>query len=250
MSNPTLVSSETPYTGFTLAQIVERLFAAFGLTEDSSNTKRTPASTAEQALARNFVRRAVNMLSGKFPSIWSVREVTATWTLGDHSVLTPANCRSVIDVLWNGLPLTPITHDDRMRLLRVNDSAGAEVSPKTGSEVLFWFISGVTTAGRTILRLVGTPAEAKSYTVVYTSLAPELTVDAGAMPMMLQFQEWALCKAKIMFAEELGDSVQLQIANSALRQIESDLLPDVEGMEEPRRLKWRYPNQAGKFHRG
>lgn len=250
MANPTLLASETPYSGFTLAQIVERLLSSFGLSEDSTNTKKTPASTTDQTNARVFVRRAVNVLVGKFPSIWSIREVSSTWVSGDHSVLTPANCRTVIDVLWDGLPLTPITHDDRMRLLRPNDAVGAETSPKTGSEVLFWFISGVTSAQRTILRLVSTPGEAKSYTVIYTTLAPELTNDAAALPMMLQFQEWVLAQARQLFAEEIGDTVQLGLATAAMKRIEDDLRPDVEGMEEPRRLKWRYPNQAGRFHRG
>lgn len=251
MANPTLVGSETPFSGFTLATVVERLLATFGLTEDST-TGRTVATTEESAQARVFVRRAVSMLNGRFPSIWSIREVTGTWTAGDHSVQLPANCRSVLYVLWDGLPLQALSRDDELRILNPNDAAGSASLPKTGGDVLFYrttgFVSGQIVP---VVRLYATPAEAKSYAIGYNSLAPQLTTDGSTLPMMPQFQEWVLAKARELWADELNDLTQKKSSIVALNDIEKTLIPDTEAMlERPARLKWKYPTKAGKFQRG
>lgn len=250
MANPTLVSTETPYSGWTLAQIVERLLSAFGLTEDST-TGRTVASVEESAQARAFVRRAFTALNGKFPSIWSIREFSGTWVAGDHSVTLPSNCRSVLYVIWDGLPLDPLTRDDELRIKNARSAAGAEQATKLGTAPSAYRTTGFTSAGLLVVRLFDTPAEAKTYEVGYNALSPALTVDATALPTMASFQEWVLEKAKELWASELGDTVQLKLSQGQLARIEQDLIPDTEAMlEVPHRFKWRYPNPAGRYNRG
>lgn len=250
MANPTLVGAVTPYAGFTVAQIVERLLSTFGLTEDSS-TGRTVATTEESAQARVFVRRAVSMLNGKFPSIWSIRETTGTWTAGDHSLAMPSDCRSILYVVFDGLPLVAMTRDDELRNMQANAADGTAQSPKTGDgNVLLYRTTGVTSANLIVVRLYDTPAEAKTYSIVYNTLAPALTTDASAMPMMTQFQEWVLAKARELWASELNDLIAKSAAVGDLRTIEADLIPDTEAMlEVPHRMKWRFPNPAGIHHR-
>ena len=249
MANPTLVSTETPFTGFTVAQIVERLLATFGLTEDST-TGRSPASTENSAQARVFVRRAVSMLSGRFPHVFSIRESSGTWVANDHSVAMPSNCKAVLYFLFDGLPLQAISRDDELRILNPNSAAGVAQAPKTGTDVMFYRVTGFTSAGLLVLRLYATPGEAKAYTVVYNSLAPALTSDAAEMPMSTQFQEWVLAKARDLWASELNDITAKRSAQADLGEIEKTLIPDLEAMlERPTRLKWRYPNTAGRYPR-
>jgi len=251
VSNPTLVGNVTPWAGFTLATIVERLLAAFGLTEDAT-TGRTVATADDSAQARVFIRRAFSMMNGRWPSIWSIRTVSATWTAGDHSVQLPTQCRSVLYVLWDGAPLTPITRDDELRNVTPNLSSGVAGTLKTGTGVKFYRTTGYVD-GQTspVLRLYATPTEAKTYEVCFNTLAPALTSDATALPVMAQFQEWVLAKAKELMASELGDANQKQLALIDLKNIETDLIPDTEAMAEiPHRFKWRYPNEAGRNQRG
>lgn len=251
MANPTVVAGGvTPYAGFTVAQIVERLLSTFGLTEDST-TGRTVATTEESAQARVFVRRAFSMLNGKFPSIWSIRETTGTWIAGDHSIALPSDCRSVLYVVFDGLPLNPMTRDDDLRIMQANNADGSAQAPKTGDgRVLLYRTIGVTSANLIVLRLYDTPADAKTYTVGYNTLAPALTTDASALPIMTQFQEWVLAKARELWATELNDLIAKSAAGKDLVTLESDLVPDTEAMlEVPHRLKWRFPNPAGVHHR-
>lgn len=251
MANPTLVAGGvSSYAGFTLAQIVERLLSTFGLTEDST-TGRTIATTEESAQARVFVRRAVSMLNGKFPSIWSIRETTGTWIAGDHSLALPADCRSVLYFLFDGLPVVPMTRDDELRIAQANNADGSAQAPKTGDgDVLLYRTTGVTSSNQIVVRLYDTPSEAKSYAIGYNTLAPALTVDATALPMMTQFQEWVLAKARELWATELNDLIAKSAAGKDLVTIEADLIPDTEAMiEVPHRMKWRFPNPAGVHHR-
>lgn len=254
MANPTLAGNQTPYVGFTLAQIVERLLATFGLTEDST-TGRTVASTEEAAQARVFVRRAVSMLNGKFPSIFSIRTVTGTWIAGDHSLALPTQARSILYFMFDGLPLNPMTRDDELRIAQANTASGVAQAPKTGDgNVLLYrttgIVLGTTSVSTPVVRLFDTPAEAKAYEICFNTIAPALTVESDVLPMMQQFQEWVLQKARDLWANELNDLSQKSAAAVSLKEIESDLVPDTEAMlEVPHRLKWRYPNPAGRFQR-
>lgn len=251
MANPTLVGNVTPWVGFTLATLCERLLATFGLTEDST-TGRTVASTEEAAQGRVFIRRAVSMLNGRWPSIWSIRTVTGTWTAGDHSVQLPTQCRSILYMLWDGAPLTAISRDDELRNLTPNLSSGVAGTLKTGTGVKFYRTTGYVSGQQSpVVRLYATPTEAKTYEVCFNTLAPGLTVDGDYLPMMAQFQEWVLAKARELWASELNDAPTKQGALVDLKRIEDDLIPDTEAMQEiPHRFKWRYPNQAGRNQRG
>lgn len=250
MANPTLAGNETPFLGFTLATIVERLLATFGLTE-SAATGRTIATTDESAQARVFVRRAVSMLNGKFPSVFSIRVVTGTWIAGDHSLALPTQCRSLLYFIFDGLPLWPITRDDDLRIRQANTASGVAQAPKTGDgNVLFYrttgIVLGTTATSVPVVRLYDTPAEAKSYEMCFNTIAAELTTEANVLPMMQQFQEWVLSKARALWASELNDLAQKSAAAVELKQLEDDLIPDTEAMlEVPHRLKWRLPNPAG-----
>ena len=250
MANPTLVGNVTPWAGFTLATIAERLLAAFGLTEDAT-TLRTIASADESATARTFLRRSVGMLNGRFPSIWSLRETTGTWTSGDHSISLPTQARSVAYVLWDGVPLDPMTRDDELRVANQNTSSGSHSVIKTGTGVRLYRTTGyVTGTNVLVLRLYETPTEAKTYAIGFNTLAPAMTTEGDAIPYSAQFAEWILAKAKELWASELNDTATKQNALLDLKRIEDDLIPDAEAMiEVPHRLKWRFPNPAGMFQR-
>lgn len=254
MANPTLVGSETPYSGFTVAQIVERLLATRGLTEDAT-TGRTVATSDDSAQARVFVRRAVNALNGTFPSVWSIREATGTWIAGDSMIALPQNARAALYVLFDGVPLRAINRDDDLRNRTQNVSNGVAGQLKTGAGVEFYRTVGFTslsgTDKRPVIQLFATPPEAKSYIIGYNAKAPALTTDADAMPMMDSFQEWVLIKARELWATEVNDTVTKQVAMADLARQEQAMIPELESMlEAPKRMRWRYPNRAGFLQRG
>jgi len=251
VANPTLVGSGTPYAGFTVAQMVERLLATFGLTEDST-TGRTVASTEESAQARVFIRRAVSRLNGKFPSIFSLRTTTGTWTAGDHSLSLPSDAKSVLYVLYDGLPLEPMNRVDELKIRTANAADNSAQASKFGDgSVIAWRTTGVTSTNLIVIRLYDTPAEAKSYEIIYNTLAPALTVDATAMPYSTQYQEWVLVTAREMWATELNDQSTKKMAMMDLAIIEKELEPETEAMIElPHKLGWRFPYEAGRKQRG
>lgn len=250
MANPTLIAQDNPWAGFTLDSIVEALLGMRGLTNDTT-TGRTPASTADDADARRFVRSAMDDFHAKFPSLWSTQFYTATWTANDHSINLPANCQSVIAVTFDGYPLDPWSRDDRYRAERPAALGGGfESVPSTRPGA--WRVMGYadadsgTAAGqqdyRQVLRLFGTPTTAGTLIVEYVALGALVDNATDKLPIGRPIQRWVLYRSGEMWGSERGDDALLQKSLGERAKAEDTLHSWFDGMRDrPTRATTAYP---------
>lgn len=252
MTNPTLIGQDTPWGGYTLDSIVEALLAMRGLSNDSSNTGRTAASAVEDADAKVYIKEAIDDLHAKYPNVWAIRTYTTTWTAGDHSIVLPANCGSVLAVTFNGLSLRPLSRDDYYRILRGDDEGGGVAEGSSGVPAYYRVVgfadadSGVTeglTDYRLVLRLYNTPDTADSLVVEYVATAPDFAFDGDDVPLAKPLQRWVLCRAAEIWGARRGDDPLVQRNERERLKVEEGLHPWFDAMRErPSRATTRYPH--------
>lgn len=242
MADPTLISNETPYTGFTLTDIVERLLASRGMTLDSA-TGRTVATTTEQTEAYNRVRRAFIMLSARFPGVWTIQEYEVAWTSGDTMRAVPANCLNVLYVYFNGIPLKPLNRH-MMQAINAEDSASSAY--RITGDVRYYEVPGITNTGTAsdpvyaqVIRLVPSPGtgNVSNVRIGYRIKAPALpssTADEldNPLPVHEALQEWLLRRAMEIWGADDGDQTTVVIAREERTVIEMDIDELIEGTSE------------------
>lgn len=260
MTNPTLIGQDSAWRGFTFDRIVERVLQARGLTNDTATFPTyTEANAAELLLAQECVRQSFDLLNTDFPSVWSKRSYTVTWTSGDHSIALPANVMAIVGVTMGGYPIAPISRDDYYRLLKA-DSEGGGVG--TGDRPLYYRVVGYSDedAGsaegdrdwRLVLRFYPTPANSYAtaeLVVDYIALAGDYeSVDSseGADPVALYpwMQGWVLQRAKELMAADTGDSNMQKVAREERLMHETSINTWIESATRDtsaQRMNWRYP---------
>lgn len=250
MTNPTLIAQDTPSTSFTLDSAVEALLGMRGLTNDTT-TGRTPASTQEDTEARRYVRAAIDDLHAQFPSAWSVRLYTTTWTANDHSIALPANVQSIMGVTFGGVPLDSLSDDDYERILKT-DAQGGGVDLGTAARPAGYRITGfsdedpLTTSGaqdyRLVLRIYPTPSAASTLIVEYVATAPQFTNAGDYIPLARPLQRWILYRAAEMMAAEKGDTPLLEKSERERAKVEETLYSWFDAVRDrPSRATTRFP---------
>ncbi len=256
MTNPTLIAQDTPWRGFTFDQIEERLLASRGLTNDST-TGRTVATTAEVTAAKTHLRRAFDLLSARYPSLWTDRYYSFTWTSGDHSAVLPANVMAILGVTWKGISLRPMSTEDYYKELRDDEAGGdtgAEGDPKYFRVTGFSDENAGTDPGdrdwRIAMRLHPQPSSAEAVVVQYLSLSSDFTSQEADPIFLFPFmQGWALERAKELWSAENGDSAIQSVAEAERLKHEMDIDRWLDaGVKKATRFTWRYPNVT--FRRG
>lgn len=241
MADPTLIVNNTPYSGFTVEQICERLLASRGLTLDSA-TMRTEADTYQAADAYNRIRRACALFHARYPGLFTIQPYTVTWIAGDTMVALPANARDIVYVDYDGRPLRPITRKMRQNILDGrNANTNAQEYTTTG-EASFYDLAGMTNAGtsddpdyRPVLRLIPAPSNSKTLEVGYNSKAPALPSSTAEekdnpLPYNEAMQEWILRRAQELWGADDGDRVLVATAREERGVTEMDIDEMVEAM--------------------
>lgn len=256
MANPTLIGQVTPFTGFTLATFVERLLATRGLTE-SEATGRTIATAADSSEARERARRAVVQLHLEFPTYFSDRTYSVTWTVGDHSILMPSDFSKARYVLFGGVPLSRLDTEERLRDLKSvanGQTAADQLNSVSGTK--FYEVVGVsevnatTDPARPVMRLYEQPTEASTLEVRYESKPPAMTTDAQVLPYDPIMQEWLLNKARALWASDASDPATARRASEDLDKLTLQVDDHQHGTREGLpSLRWKYPNQMAQYPR-
>lgn len=252
MTNPTLISQDTPWRGFTGDEILERMLASRGLTNDST-TGRTIATTAELTAGKAHLRRAFDLLNADFPSLWSVQRYSVAWVANDHSISLPANVMAVLNVTYAGVSMRPLNRVDYYRLLRSDDEGGDVSAADNGAA--FFRITGFADAGggagsrdwRISLRLHPAPQTSETLEVEYLVLARDHFVDAAEsadpIPLFPWLQGWVLERGKELWAAENGDSAMGGLAEKERAKHERSINRWIEGTRPTSgTVTWRYPN--------
>lgn len=241
MANPTLISNVTPYSGFTLQQIAERLLASRGMTLDST-TMRTVAITSEETDAYNRIRRSFSLAQAKYPGLFTVQEYSVAWTAGDTLLALPANVQNVLYVNFAGRPCRELNRAMRQNLLD-GLSSGTQVFKITGSEVVYWHLRGMADVGaanapdyRQVLEILPhlPSTNTDTITIGYVAKAPALPSSASnqkddALPASEPLQEWILRRAQEIWAADEGDATTREIAIQERQHVELDLDEIMEG---------------------
>lgn len=252
MSNPTLTTQVTPYTGWTLATAVETLLATRGLSEDSTSG-RTIATATESADARRRIRRAVADLHLSFPGIYSDRTYTiAAWTVGDHSAQLPSDFGSIRWVEWGGVPLVPLDDEARLRdLTSVAGGRSATDQIQSTSRVRYYRVEGVdSTNSIPVIRLYEQPTEAEECKIRYISRAPQLTTDASVLPYDPVIQEWIISKARALWAADEPDQIIMAAADKGMRESADKVDTLQQGSHEKRSaFRWKFPAPGARYPR-
>lgn len=257
MTNPTLLTQDTAWRGWTGTEFLDEILRPFGLTNDNTTT-RVVASTDEQALARDALRLATTYLFTQFPNVWAKRVYSVTWTADDHSKMLPANVKYVERVFFDGSPVEPITLEDYTRFVQ-SDTLGGGYKSQYRANQLFYFISGIadadTTANgggntgtpdwRMVLQLAPTPEEAKTLTVHYICKSPDFASadDADYLELDTLFHDWIVNRAAEILCTKLGAARSvLELVQNERMKIEADIFNHLEGTGEmPTRVRWEYP---------
>jgi hypothetical protein len=244
MADPTLISNETPYTGFTLQEIAERLLASRGLTLDAT-TMRTPVITADETDAYNRVRRAFALFTAKYPGLFTAQEYETNWTAGDTMLALPANVRDVLYVDFNGKTLRPLSR--KMRENIKDGMVSGELQLKLGTgETGYYCLRGLANVGtsddpeyRIVIELLPAPAASITYpiTIGYNIKAPALLSSTAEqkdnpIPLAEPMQEWLLRRSQELWATDDGDQVTLTLAKTERAEIEADLNETLEANQE------------------
>ena len=260
MTNPSLITQDNAWRGFTFDQLVERMLQARGVTNDTTTYPTLPlASAAELAGAQTAARRAFDLLNVEFPTLYATRTYTVTWTSGDHSIALPKNVMAIKAVTYGGLSLSAISDDDYYRLLRSDEDGGdIDVSGKPTRYRVTGFSDEDASSSegardwRLVLRLLPQPADdyaALSLVVEYVALANDFeSVDAteGGDPIALwpHLQGWCLERGKEIWFSEVGDASRMKSAETERLKHERTIASWIErATRQPtQRLTWRYPN--------
>lgn len=254
MADPTLVGDITSFEGFTLTQIVEALLTTRGMTLDSA-TMRVVASTTEQDEATRRVLRAFMSLNVKFPSVFSERKYTVSWTSGDSMLVLPDAARSVLYVLYGGKNVRPIKREDELRIIQPT-AAGGGFQIDMGGYPGYYRIVGYADAGtndlRPVIKLFPTPTSpyaAETIIIGYNAKAPLLTLASDgskALPIFDYLQEWVLYKARWIWASDEGDETTKRQCAADIAEQESMIQELLDGSSEtPDRIRWEYPTLPG-----
>lgn len=240
MADPTLINNVTPYTGFTLQQITERLLASRGMTLDST-TMRTVAITSEETDAYTRIRRAFTLASAKYPGLFFVQEYSVAWTAGNTMIYLPANVQNILYVNYKGRPCRELTRKMRANILDGLNTSN-EQQFKISGDIVYWHARGLTDIGaanapeyRVVLELLPHPAstDTEIVTIGYNAKAPALPSSASnqkddVLPANEPLQEWILRRAQELWAADEGDATTREIAISERQVIEMDLDEIVE----------------------
>lgn len=255
MADPTLLADQAVYSGFTLDEITEQLLGARGMTLDAT-TGRVLASSTEQTEAYNRVRRAMSLLTARFPGVFSIQEHTVTWTDGDTMYALPASCRDVVYVSYQNRQLRPLNRLERQRLVK-NASDDTATWKITGT-TLYYIIRGISNEGtsdspdyRTVIELIPGPASpqaTETLAVGYNAKGWALpradgTDGAKELPLNNALQEWLLRRSQELWAVDQSDSTTLELARSERAAVEIDIDEMVEGnLEYPQVAYPEYPS--------
>ena len=267
MADPTLISSDTTWAGWTVTQLLDETLRPFGLTNDSTTT-RVVASTDEETLARDAVRLAATYLNSRFPNVWARRLYSATWVSGDHSVLLPANCKFVERVFYGGLPLDSLSLEDRTRFTQSDEQGG---NWKTDSDKpRYYYISGIADADavanggaatgtsdwRMVLRIVNAPVtgfDTEQLVIHMIARSPDFASadDAQAVEFDPLYHDWLVNRAVEVMAGKLGSARSIHDEALAERmKVEGTIFDFLEGTGEyPSRVRWEYPRLADEKRR-
>lgn len=252
MSDPTLFSNETPYKGFTIQEIAEKLLQGRGMTLDAT-TMRTAVITAEETDAYNRIRRAFTLCAKRFPGVFTIQEYSVAWTLGDTLKALPANCSMPVYVNYDGKTCRRLNRVMRQNVLDGNTSANVQQLSLSGDPV-YYHIRGITNLAsanppdyRLVLELIPHPTDAKLITIGYNAKAPALasaTADDkdNYLPIDDALQEWILRRAQALWAADSGDSTMMELALAEMERIERDLDDAAEAnMDAPVTILPEYP---------
>lgn len=252
MTNPTLIGNVTPYGGFTVESIVERLLASRGMTLDAA-TGRTIATTTEQTESFNRLRRAMVMMSAKYPGIWTIQEYSVAWIAGDTRINIPLNALNVLYVYFNGVPLTPL---NRHMLQGIEASDDSTANYRITGDPRYYAMVGISNSGdandpiyRQVLELIPAPATTVTDTIRigYRIRSPELPSSTAEekdnpLPVHEALQEWLLRRSMELWAADEGDQTTTMIAREERMVVEMDLDELIEGMGEyPKVATAEYP---------
>lgn len=258
MTNPTLLTQDTAWSGWTGTEFLDEILRPFGLTNDSSTT-RVVASTDEQALARDALRLSTTYLFTQYANVWARRIYTLTWTANDHSIMLPANVKYVERVFFDGIPVDPITLEDYTRFVKSDALGGGFKSTYASSQSsLYYMVTGIADAGaianggagtsfdyRMALRLMPTPTEAKTLVIHYICKSPDYASsdDSKAIELDTLFHDWIVNRAAEILAAKLGAArAILELVQNERGKVEADIFNHLEGTGEmPTRVRWEYP---------
>lgn len=267
MTNPTLITQDNAWRGFTFDQLVEQMLQRRGVTNSVATYPTLPeASAAELAGAQLAARRAFDLLNVEFPSLYAIRTYTVTWTAGDHSIALPKNVMAIKAVTYRGLSMTPLSDDDYYRVLRSDEEGGgiaADGEPSRYRVVGFSDEDAGSSEGnrdwRLVLRLYPTPGtgySSGSLVVEYVALANDFeSVDAseGGDPIALwpHLQGWCLERATELWLTACRDSNGAKGAETERLKHERTIHSWIErATREPtQRMKWRFPHPSRRARR-
>lgn len=259
MADPTLVSSDTAWGGWTVSQVLDEILRPFGLTNDTTTSRdRVEATTDEATLALDVLRLATTYLFSKYPNVWSARYYTGTWVGGDKRVMVPANCKFIQRVLFKNVPLNPISLEDRTRYTRDDDQGGDWQSD--ASRPSYYFLAGIADADlgangggdtgtpdyRQVLELVPAPADSDAYAIWYVAKSPAYGAATSPIEVDQLYQDWLVQRGVMIMAGKMGGAAGIR--DSAMMEaarVEEDIWNHLEGTGEfPDRVRWDYPPLA------
>jgi hypothetical protein len=268
MTNPTLITQDLTWAGWSVSDLIDNTLRPFGLTNDSTKN-RVIATTDELGLARDSVRLAATYLNSKYPNVWARRSYTvAAWTSGDDSILLPVGVKYVERVMYGGLPLTSITTEDWTRFTQSDAEGGGYKT--TNIKPMYYYISGIADADavanggsatgtpdwRMVLKLVNTPGsgfDTEELIVYYMARSPDFLAadDAKLVEFDPLFQDWLSQRATEIMAQKFGAARGIHDEAYAERiKIEETIFDFLEGTGElPNRVRWQYPPLADQERR-
>lgn len=232
MANPTLISNVTPYKGFTLLEIAERLLATRGMTLDST-TMRTVAIASDQTDAYNRIRRAFDLCARRFPGVFFIQKYSTTWVQNDTLLSLPANCQAPLYVNYDGKTLRRMTRVQRQNILDGIQSGSQTF--KMAGDPMYYHIAGIANEAsanppdyRLVIELLPHPADAKTIEIGYNARAPQLvSATAGDtddyLPVDQILQEWILRRAMMLWGADSGDTLTIDVASAELKVLELDM---------------------------
>ena len=262
MADPTLVTQDTTWAGWSVETLIDEILRPFGLTNDTT-TDRVPASTDEIALARDALRLAATYLNSKYPSVWARRSYTTTWTAGDHSIMLPIGVKFVERVTYGGRPLDSLTMEDRTRFIRNDENGGGWKTDSAKPD--YYYVSGIADADlagngggatgtpewRMVLRIVNTPGtgfNTEQLVVYYMARSPDFASadDAEQVEFDPLYHDWLGNRATEIMAQKFGAARGIHDEAYGERlKIEESIFNFQEGTGEfPDRVRWQYPTLA------
>ena len=261
MADPTLISNVTPYSGFTVEQICERLLASRGMTLDAT-TMRSEAIATDIVDAYNRIRRSCVLLQARFPGIFTIQPYTVTWIQDDSMLALPANARDVVYVDYDGRPLKPLSRKMRQNILDGRNSSTNVQEYKATGETSYYFLAGMANVGtaddpdyRPVIELIPAPSNARTLEIGYNAKAPALPSSTAEekdnpLPYNEALQEWILRRAQELWGADESDKTSVDIAREERSVLEMDIDEMLEAnMEYPSVVLPEYPTEPNNQRR-